>query len=220
MVNSVLIKSQKFEKLQQIQQQQHLFENYRLKWRQRHLFVSLNQHEQSPSLPTIQSEQWLVECLKHSPARLVRLDPNLGEDRINLWAIACLEAKIPVFLSLPSACKMKSSSSLLKLSFRFIDLTAASLLLITLSPVILLIVSLIRLDSPQWSVSQRGKLFRIFKFRIAGGNEGNLYITCSRYCLHKYKPDKVPQLFNVLRGEISLMRPSFCFLSLFIKKQL
>ncbi len=148
MIDSALSKSHKLEKLQQLQQQS-LLENYRLKWRQRHLFMSLRQCEQLPSQPTIESGQQIVKCLKRSPVRLVRLDLNLGVARINLWAIACLEAKIPVFLSLPSACKMKSSSSLLKLSFRFIDLTAASLLLITLSPVILLIVSLIHLDSPQ-----------------------------------------------------------------------
>ncbi len=226
MVDSALIKSQKLEKLQQLQQQ-HLFSNYRLKWRQSHLFVSLKKCAQSSLQPTIESEQWLVECLKHSSARLVRLDPNLGEDRIDLWATACFEAKMPVFIHrLPFACKMKSSSPRLQLIYRFIDLIAAALLLLALSPVILILVSIIRLDSPeplllwQLGVSQQGKLFRVFKFRTKGGIADNPRIPYLWHWMCKYILNELPQLLNVLRGEISLIGPRSCSLSLLLKNKL
>jgi len=179
-----------------------------------------------PLLSTIESEQWLVECLKHSSVRLVCLDLNLGNARLELWAIACLKAKIPVFIRLPSTRKMKNSSLLLKLIYRFIDLIAATLLLLASLPVILIIASLICLHSResilvwQWGVSHRGKLFRIFKFRTTAGIEDNLSSVCLEHWMHKYMLDELPQLFNVLHGEMSLIQPSSCSLSLLSGNQL
>jgi len=179
-----------------------------------------------PLLSTIESEQWLVECLKHSSVRLVCLDLNLGNARLELWAIACLKAKIPVFIRLPSARKMKSSSPLLKLIYRFIDLIAATLLLLTLFPAILTMALITCLDSREsilvwhWGVSHQGKLFRIFQFRTTARSEDELCSAYLEHWMHKYMLDELPQLFNVLHGEMSLIQPSSCSLSLLSGKQL
>jgi len=77
----------------------------------------------------------------------------------------------------------------------------------------------------QW-FGKRGKLFRIFKFRTlvvnaqtleheAMGNQNlqnrqdDQKITSLGRWMRKYKLDKLPQLFNVLRGEMRGPRPLY-----------
>jgi hypothetical protein len=60
-----------------------------LKWRQGQLLVSLGNQDKQPYISAFESEQQVVECLKQSPVRLVRLDLNLGEAVLNRWADAC-----------------------------------------------------------------------------------------------------------------------------------
>jgi lipopolysaccharide/colanic/teichoic acid biosynthesis glycosyltransferase len=92
-----------------------------------------------------------------------------------------------------------------------------------LLPVFLLIALWIKYDSSgpvffrQERVGRFGKTFRIFKFRtmcldaedkgrqITVGDDPR--ITASGKFLRKYKLDELPQLFNVLKGEMSLVGP-------------
>ena len=202
-----------------------------LKWRQRQLLVSLEQQFCRSYLPSLESEQWLVECLKHSSVRLVRIDPNLGEASLKFWADACEQASKTVFLRLSPAHKLHSQRRLQSwwLS-RLIDWSAAALLLLVLSPFMLGLAWLMRVQSPepiflrQWCVGKRGKLFRSFQFRTLVVNaqtleyevmgnqnmqnrEDNQKITSLQRWMRKYKLDKLPQLFNVLRGEMNLRGP-------------
>lgn len=105
---------------------------------------------------------------------------------------------------------------------RVFDCCAAALGLILLSPVFILVAIAIKLDSkgPVFYRGERtgrhGELFRIWKFRSMvvgadrlGGTTGanDLRITAVGGFLRKYKFDELPQLINVLMGEMSLVGP-------------
>ncbi len=209
-----------------------------LKWRQRQLLVSLAPRDKQPHLPSIESEQSLVECLKHSPVRLIRMAPELGEASLKFWADACEQAKKVVFMKVPSAHELPRSrcprSWWLK---RLIEWSATASLLLALSPLILGLVCLMRFQSPepifcwQWCVGERGKLFRRLKFRtrlvkapplhrqLMGNQkslqkrEDDLLIRPLERWIRKYSLEELPQLFNVLRGEMSLVGPLPCGLN-------
>lgn len=105
---------------------------------------------------------------------------------------------------------------------RLIDVIVAATLLILLSPLFLLIACLIRVSSPG-PVIYRGlrlgldaRPFRILKFRsmaIGGTVGGDLTVrddprvTRIGRVLRATKLDELPQLLNVLRGEMSIVGP-------------
>lgn len=109
------------------------------------------------------------------------------------------------------------------ISKRLFDLTCSICGLIILAPVFLLIAVWIKVDSPgpvffrQVRVGRYGRTFRIFKFRtMCSGAEGkgqqitvgeDPRITHSGCLLRKYKLDELPQLLNVVKGEMSLVGP-------------
>ena len=106
---------------------------------------------------------------------------------------------------------------------RISDCLLAALLLIILSPLILLIAIAVKLDSPgsilflQQRIGRHGKPFNILKFRSMNeqksettaqwAEENDSRITRVGRLLRPYRLDELPQLFNVLRGEMSLIGP-------------
>ena len=110
---------------------------------------------------------------------------------------------------------------LTRLLIRAIDFTASLLGLIVLSPFLILVSFLIwREDkhSPfflQERVGLNFKLFQIVKFRSMTPNKSGLLISSSTdnritkvgSFIRKYKVDELPQLLNVLRGDMSLVGP-------------
>ena len=106
---------------------------------------------------------------------------------------------------------------------RFFDVLFSSLGLVVLSPVFLLVSLCIVADSRggvfyrQTRVGKNGKDFRLYKFRsMRGGADKRGLITVGAkdaritrvgYFLRKYKLDELPQLLNVLKGEMSLVGP-------------
>lgn len=106
---------------------------------------------------------------------------------------------------------------------RIFDIIASGLGLLLLSPLFVIIAIWIMLDSKgpvfyrQVRVGRHNKDFKIFKFRsmCQGADKGSLVtiggrdprITRSGYFIRKYKIDELPQLINVLLGDMSLVGP-------------
>lgn len=102
------------------------------------------------------------------------------------------------------------------------DRLTALIGLLALAPVFLAIAVLIRIKMPDGSVlfkqqrvGQYGKLFTLIKFRTMsmghGGSSvsvaGEKRITPLGSILRKYKLDELPELWNVLTGDMSLVGP-------------
>ncbi|MDP4845396.1 MAG: sugar transferase [Salibacteraceae bacterium] len=106
---------------------------------------------------------------------------------------------------------------------RFFDIFLSLLGLLVLSPILALLAFWILLDSKggvffkQTRVGKHGKHFQLLKLRsmrIDAEKSGQLTvgardprITNSGLFIRKYKLDEMPQLINVLKGEMSLVGP-------------
>jgi lipopolysaccharide/colanic/teichoic acid biosynthesis glycosyltransferase len=115
---------------------------------------------------------------------------------------------------------LNGSSSLVK---RYCDVVASLFLLIALFPLFILIAVLIKLDSPgpvffrHHRVGKNGKHFVLWKFRSMGTgvpkyessprSVGDVRLTRIGRLIRRMSLDEIPQLINVLRGEMSLVGP-------------
>lgn len=106
---------------------------------------------------------------------------------------------------------------------RLLDIVLSLLGLLFLLPIMVILAVWIKFDSQgsiffrQIRVGKDGRDFRIYKFRTMIVNaekmgiitigERDPRITNSGYFLRKYKLDELPQLINVLKGEMSFVGP-------------
>ena len=104
---------------------------------------------------------------------------------------------------------------------RFFDIIMSLLLLIVLSPVFLILAIWIKVDSKgtvfyrQERITQYGRTFRIFKFRTMVSNadkigtlvttQNDSRITRVGEKIRKCRLDEIPQLINILKGDMSFV---------------
>ncbi|MBA7561623.1 sugar transferase [Candidatus Atribacteria bacterium 1244-E10-H5-B2] len=106
---------------------------------------------------------------------------------------------------------------------RVFDLFFSIILLIVLAPLFVVVGVLIKLDSPgpvffkQKRVGKDNKTFMVYKFRsMSMGTpdgakedlgENSSYVTRVGRIIRRFTIDELPNLFNVVRGEMSLVGP-------------
>ena len=104
---------------------------------------------------------------------------------------------------------------------RFFDIIVSFVLLIVLSPIFIVVAIWIKIDSQgsvfyrQERITQYGKSFKIYKFRTMVSNadqigslvttQNDTRITRVGEKIRKCRLDEIPQLFNVLSGEMSFV---------------
>jgi lipopolysaccharide/colanic/teichoic acid biosynthesis glycosyltransferase len=143
---------------------------------------------------------------------------ELNEEKMKKWD------EIPVFMKNEQVkyyyniLKKKEQQIRIK---RIFDLVMAVGLIIVLAPFMLAISVAIKMDSPgpvifkQVRITTYGRKFYIYKFRtmVAGADkigskvtvQGDSRITKIGEFLRKYRLDEIPQLFNVLIGDMSFV---------------
>jgi exopolysaccharide biosynthesis polyprenyl glycosylphosphotransferase len=168
----------------------------------------------------------LLEAARHAGTR-VSLLPDMLEvvgssvDFDDLYGVTLLGVR---------HTNLSRSSKLLKRTF---DLVGSTLLLIAVAPVMAMIAVAIKLDSPgpvlfrQLRIGRGGEPFRIFKFRTMVADADKLKddlrhlneadglfkidadprITRVGRTLRRTSLDELPQIFNVLLGQMSLVGP-------------
>jgi exopolysaccharide biosynthesis polyprenyl glycosylphosphotransferase len=176
---------------------------------------------------TGETTRWVVE-----EARRLRLDVEIVPD---LCGCSPAESPMERLGDAPVIClhaeRLPSAGLVMK---RLVDVAGAGTALILLAPLLAVIATLIKLDSRgavfyrAQRAGRKGRLFRCYKFRTMVGNAdqlkdalrqnnersgpffkmtGDPRVTRFGRILRRYSLDELPQLWNVARGEMSLVGP-------------
>lgn len=141
----------------------------------------------------------------------------------NQWGPASIVSRVAKTTNRAKRDGAGKSGFYIRFGKRILDIVGAAAALVIAGPTIFLCAVAVRLESQgpvffrQWRVGQNGKPFQLIKLRtmIHGADTHGPKITASgdpritrvgRF-LRKTKLDELPQLFNVLRNEMSLVGP-------------
>ncbi|XVE09406.1 MAG: sugar transferase [Dolichospermum sp. DET68] len=160
-------------------------------------------------LAALENEESLIECLKHSPASLVSIDPKIGNSLLKVWANACQKANKPIFMNISGHQELpKKGNQIFRTLQIIIDWTWALLLLLFMSPVILGGLITIQIYSPkllfdyEWYVGEHGQLFRAIKFSSIAKQE-----------MTKFSIILGTFFLNNLSNGLNLFQGKFCLLN-------
>lgn len=171
--------------------------------------------------------EWLVRALQDYPVR-VRVVPDYLD-------MAMSRATVEDFNGLPLVgLHDPAINGFDRAIKRCFDLVASLLILLIIWPILVLVALVIKLDSPgpalfiQERIGENGRAFRMYKFRsmvvdadkmsnsLAGLDRNSVVIhktpddprvTRVGRFIRRASLDELPQFFNVLRGEMSLVGP-------------
>ena len=106
---------------------------------------------------------------------------------------------------------------------RVVDIAAALVAILVFLPLLICIAVMVRLESPgpaifrQRRTGHQGEIFTIYKFRtmtvtedsghIKHATKGDKRVTAIGAVLRKLSLDELPQFFNVLKGDMSVVGP-------------
>jgi exopolysaccharide biosynthesis polyprenyl glycosylphosphotransferase len=171
---------------------------------------------------TRSSHEQLLHCIRVCRDAGVTVDivPRLfefldGARTEQIGGMPLLSIQVPSMSRLSRACK------------RALDIAGSGGLLLVLSPLMAVVAAAIKLDSPgpvlfrQRRPGQGGKLFTVYKFRSMRADagvevgadgaivkqKGDARVTRTGRFIRRFSLDEAPQLFNVLRGDMSLVGP-------------
>jgi lipopolysaccharide/colanic/teichoic acid biosynthesis glycosyltransferase len=164
----------------------------------------------------------LLETLSLLHERGVQITPMFALYQDLTGRVPVSHLGVDWYVALPA--HVKKTNRTYMMVKRVMDLAMALVMLIVTAPIIPVVALAVRLDSPgpvffkQVRVGRGGRLFRIVKFRTmrqgAEANTGAVWasdrdprITRVGRFLRKSRLDEIPQLWNVLVGEMSFVGP-------------
>jgi len=181
--------------------------------------AAITQIDQLWIVGTIEDEnlnQKIMAAATNSAVRII-IAPDLPLVYDHPWAQAHNIGGMPVIDLAPAPSRLSVTSK------RVFDLAVAIPALIVLAPVFAVIAIAIKLDSKgpvfyrQERLTKHGAIFRIFKFRSmvhAGDHAAFIQaekndprVTRVGAYLRKMSLDEIPQLWNVVRGDMSIVGP-------------
>lgn len=186
-------------------------------------------------LLTVVCEQAIEEVVMALPAEshaeALRMTARLQQANVNVrimpdvFEMMAMRARVEDFFGLPLICITEPSISPVQARIkRAFDLAVASVLLVLCFPIMLAVALWIRLDSPgpvlihQRRVGVGGVPFFMHKFRTMQWKPEDLdagvikrpfdpRVTRAGRVLRRTSLDELPQLWNVLKGEMSIVGP-------------